>query len=96
LVIYRFSTRSTERLVIDYKSLNSITRFVPRKESLMAKVQPAQKRTWARTGALILFLITGVLLVASLHDARSEQLPGAQASQLLNSVSEAPATTPSR
>jgi hypothetical protein len=39
----------------------------------MAKVQTAHKRAWARTGALILFLITGALLIASLHDAKSEQ-----------------------
>ena len=60
----------------------------------MSKVQPAQKRTWARTGALILFLITGILLVASLHDARSEQLQGPNATQLSGKASEA--TTPSR
>jgi hypothetical protein len=33
------------------------------------------KWAWARTGALILFLVTGILLVASLATARSQQ-PG--------------------
>ncbi len=28
---------------------------------------------WARTGALILFLVTGVLLLASLNSAKSQQ-----------------------
>ena len=37
-----------------------------------AKAQSAPRRAWARTGALILFLVTGVLLIASLHSARSE------------------------
>ena len=31
------------------------------------------KWAWARTGALILFLVTGILLVASLSTARSQQ-----------------------
>jgi hypothetical protein len=31
------------------------------------------KWAWARTGALILFLVTGILLVASLTTARSHQ-----------------------
>jgi hypothetical protein len=31
------------------------------------------KWAWARTGALILFLVTGILLVASLTTARSQQ-----------------------
>jgi len=30
------------------------------------------KWAWARTGALILFLVTGILLVASLTTARSQ------------------------
>ena len=38
-----------------------------------AKAQSAPRRAWARTGALILFLVTGVLLIASLHSAHSEQ-----------------------
>jgi hypothetical protein len=40
-----------------------------------AKGQSAPKWAWARTGALIVFLVTGVLLLASLHSARSERLP---------------------
>jgi ferric-dicitrate binding protein FerR (iron transport regulator) len=44
-----------------------------------AKPQSAPRRAWARTGALILFLVTGVLLVASLHSARSEQANGSVA-----------------
>jgi uncharacterized integral membrane protein len=31
------------------------------------------KWAWARTGALILFVVTGILLVASLSTARSQQ-----------------------
>jgi hypothetical protein len=38
-----------------------------------ATARSAPRRAWARTGALILFLVTGVLLVASLHSARSDQ-----------------------
>ena len=30
---------------------------------------------WARTGALILFLVTGILLLASLNAAHSRQSP---------------------
>jgi len=37
-----------------------------------AKAQNGPKRAWARTGALILFLVTGILLVASLNSARSQ------------------------
>jgi hypothetical protein len=37
-----------------------------------AKAQNGPKRAWARTGALILFLVTGILLVASLNTARSQ------------------------
>jgi len=40
-----------------------------------AKAQNGPKRAWARTGALILFLLTGILLLASLHAAKSQQLP---------------------
>lgn len=35
------------------------------------KAQSGEKRNWARTGALILFLVTGILLVASLTSTRS-------------------------
>jgi hypothetical protein len=37
-----------------------------------AKAQNGPKLAWARTGALILFLVTGILLVASLNSARSQ------------------------
>jgi len=37
------------------------------------KAQYGPKWAWARTGALILFLVTGILLVASLTTARSQQ-----------------------
>ena len=40
-----------------------------------AKTDKAPKLAWARTGALILFLVTGLLLVASLNSARSQLLP---------------------
>jgi hypothetical protein len=39
-----------------------------------AKTQSGPRPTWARTGALILFLLTGILLIASLSGARSAQL----------------------
>jgi len=41
-------------------------------DSRATKAQSAPKRAWARTGALILFIVTGVLLIASLHGVRSE------------------------
>ena len=37
-----------------------------------AKEQPGFKWAWARTGALLLFLLTGVLLVASLNSLKSQ------------------------
>jgi hypothetical protein len=37
-----------------------------------AKAQNGPKWAWARTGAIILFLLTGILLLASLHAARSQ------------------------
>jgi hypothetical protein len=40
-----------------------------------AKSQHGSRWAWARTGALILFLVTGVLLLASLHSARSQDAP---------------------
>jgi len=36
-----------------------------------SKAHYGPRWAWARIGALILFLVTGVLLLASLHDARS-------------------------
>ena len=44
-----------------------------------AKAQNGPKWSWARNGALILFFVTGILLVASLTTARSHK-PGAQTS----------------
>lgn len=41
-----------------------------------AKVQNGPKWAWARTGALILFLLTGILLLASLNSARSQHMDG--------------------
>jgi hypothetical protein len=40
-----------------------------------AKMQNGPWWAWARTGALILFLVTGILLLTSLNAARSEQSP---------------------
>jgi len=40
-----------------------------------AKSQNGSRWAWARTGALILFVVTGVLLLASLHSARSQGEP---------------------
>jgi hypothetical protein len=37
------------------------------------KMQNGPRWAWARTGALILFLLTGILLLASLNEARSQQ-----------------------
>ena len=37
-----------------------------------AKMQNGPWWAWARTGALILFLVTGILLLASLGTARSQ------------------------
>ena len=39
-----------------------------------AKTQSGPRPTWARTGALILFVLTGILLIASLSGARSAHL----------------------
>lgn len=39
-----------------------------------AKAQTGSKWAWTRTGALILFLVTGILLVASLHAVKSSQI----------------------
>ncbi len=36
-------------------------------------MQNGPHRAWARTGALILFLVTGILLLASLNTAKSQQ-----------------------
>ncbi len=44
------------------------------------KTRDGAKWTWARTGALLLFLITGILLVSSLTTARSHG--GVRLSQL--------------
>lgn len=38
-----------------------------------SKLQNGSRWAWARTGALILFLVTGILLLASLNAARSQQ-----------------------
>jgi hypothetical protein len=40
-----------------------------------AKMQNGPLWAWARTGALILFLVTGILLLASLNGARSQHAP---------------------
>lgn len=40
-----------------------------------AKSQNGPKLAWARTAALVLFLVTGILLVASLNGAKSQLLP---------------------
>jgi hypothetical protein len=40
-----------------------------------AKMQNGPLWAWARTGALILFLVTGILLLASLNAAHSRQSP---------------------
>jgi hypothetical protein len=40
-----------------------------------AKMQNGPLWAWARTGALILFLVTGILLLASLNTARSQHSP---------------------
>jgi hypothetical protein len=42
-----------------------------------ANSQNGPKWAWARTGALILFLVTGILLVASLNTARSQSAQAA-------------------
>ena len=42
------------------------------------------KWAWARTGALILFLVTGILLVASLATARSQHAGHAFAGSLVD------------
>jgi hypothetical protein len=44
-----------------------------------AKAQNGPKWAWARTGALILFLLTGILLLASLNSARSQHADGGAA-----------------
>jgi hypothetical protein len=41
-----------------------------------AKAQNGPRWAWARTGALILFLLSGVLLLASLTSARSQHANG--------------------
>jgi hypothetical protein len=38
-----------------------------------SKLQSGPRWAWARTGALILFLVTGILLLASLNAAKSQQ-----------------------
>jgi hypothetical protein len=38
------------------------------------RAQNGPKRAWARTGALILFLVTGVLLVTSLNSTNGQFL----------------------
>ncbi len=40
-----------------------------------AKTEDGAYAAWARTGALIVFLLTGILLVASLGSARSQIAP---------------------
>jgi len=40
-----------------------------------AKAQDGARWAWARTGALIVFLLTGILLLASLNSARSQFAP---------------------
>jgi hypothetical protein len=37
------------------------------------QMQNGPKPAWTRTGALVLFLVTGILLVATLTTARSQQ-----------------------
>ncbi len=39
-------------------------------------MQNGPNKAWARTGALILFLVTGILLLASLNAAKSQQSAG--------------------
>jgi hypothetical protein len=39
-----------------------------------AKTQSGPRLAWARTGALIFFVLTGILLIASLSGARSAHL----------------------
>ena len=40
------------------------------------QMQNGPKPAWTRTGALVLFLVTGILLVATLTTARSQQADG--------------------
>ncbi len=53
------------------------------------QMQNGPKSAWTRTGALVLFLVTGVLLVATLTTARSQQAEqpnGEHGLSLLNRV----------
>lgn len=45
--------------------------------------------SWARTGALILFVVTGILLIVSLQAEDSRQHPAAYASELGSSAGKA-------
>ncbi len=51
-----------------------------------SKSQYGAKWAWARTGALILFLVTGILLLASLSTARSEHAGNAFAGSTVNLI----------
>ena len=53
-----------------------------------AKAHNGHKGSWARNGALILFFVTGILLVASLAPARAHQA-GAQTSLLAGHIAYA-------
>jgi hypothetical protein len=49
-----------------------------------AKTQNGPRWAWARTGALILFVLTGILLLASLNAVRSADAPYPGAAGLLH------------
>lgn len=51
-----------------------------------ARATNGLKWSWARNGALILFFVTGILLVASLTTAHSQQ-PGAHMSLFAGHIS---------
>lgn len=53
-----------------------------------ARANNGLKWSWARNGALILFFVTGILLVASLTTARSHQ-SGAHTSLFAGHISHA-------
>jgi hypothetical protein len=55
------------------------------------QMQNGPKSAWTRTGALVLFLVTGILLVATLTTARSQQVNGLSSEHGISRLNYVPA-----
>jgi hypothetical protein len=82
---------------MSYRLQNSQSnrRLWPPKGTIMnlqaIQMQNGPKSAWTRTGALVLFLVTGILLVATLTTARSQQMNGLSSEHGISRLNYVPA-----